>query len=342
VAGGHEEREHTLQQLLVEMDGFDTRKGVIIMAATNRPEILDPALLRPGRFDRHILVDRPDIRGREEILRVHCKRIVLAEHVEIKILAARTPGFVGADLANVVNEAALLAARHDKRAVDMDDFEEAINRVVAGLEKKRRVMSRHEQEVIAYHESGHALVAESLPHTDPVHRISIIPRGIAALGYTLQLPTQDRYLLTRSELIERLTVLLAGRAAEELVFEEISTGAQDDLERATHMARSMVAAYGMSEKLGPMTYGAGKRPQFLEEALPFPHFEVSEETVREIDEEVRGLIGNARTRAREILEGQRETLNTLAQLLLEKETIEGDELRALIGARAKTPPENPA
>jgi cell division protease FtsH len=224
----------------------------------------------------------------------------------------------------------------------MDDFEEAINRVVAGLEKKRRVMSRHEQEVIAYHESGHALVAESLPHTDPVHRISIIPRGIAALGYTLQLPTQDRYLLTRSELIERLTVLLAGRAAEELVFEEISTGAQDDLERATHMARSMVAAYGMSEKLGPMTYGAGKRPQFLEEALPFPHFEVSEETVREIDEEVRGLIGNARTRAREILEGQRETLNTLAQLLLEKETIEGDELRALIGARAKTPPENPA
>jgi cell division protease FtsH len=332
VAGGHEEREHTLQQLLVEMDGFDTRKGVILMAATNRPEILDPALLRPGRFDRHILVDRPDIRGREEILRVHCKHIVLAEGLDIQVLAARTPGFVGADLANVVNEAALLAARRNKNAVDMDDFEEAINRVVAGLEKKRRVMSKHEQEVIAYHESGHALVAESLPHTDRVHRISIIPRGIAALGYTLQLPTQDRYLMTRTELLERLTVLLAGRAAEELVFEEVSTGAQDDLERATSMARSMVAAYGMSEKLGPMTYGGGKRPQFLEEALPFPRYEASEETVREIDQEVRSLIGQARDRAREILQGRRELLDKVARLLLEKETVEGDELRELIGA----------
>mgnify|MGYP005851387225 FL=1 len=331
VAGGHEEREHTLQQLLVEMDGFDTRKGVILMAATNRPEILDPALLRPGRFDRHILVDRPDIRGREEILRVHCKRIVLAEGLDIRLLAARTPGFVGADLANVVNEAALLAARRDKQAVDMDDFEEAINRVVAGLEKKRRVMSRHEQEVIAYHESGHALVAETLPHTDRVHRISIIPRGIAALGYTLQLPTQDRYLMTRTEMLERLTVLLAGRAAEELVFDEVSTGAQDDLERATHMARSMVATYGMSEKLGPMTYGAGKRPQFLEDALPFPRHEAAEETVREIDQEVRALLGQARSRAREILESRRTVLDTLAHLLLEKETIEGEELRRLIG-----------
>lgn len=338
VAGGHEEREHTLQQLLVEMDGFDTRKGVILMAATNRPEILDPALLRPGRFDRHILVDRPDIRGREEILRVHCKRIVLAEGLDIRLLAARTPGFVGADLANVVNEAALLAARRDKRAVDMDDFEEAINRVVAGLEKKRRVMSRHEQEVIAYHESGHALVAETLPHTDRVHRISIIPRGIAALGYTLQLPTQDRYLMSRTEMLERLTVLLAGRAAEELVFDEVSTGAQDDLERATHMARSMVAAYGMSEKLGPMTYGAGKRPQFLEDALPFPRHEAAEETVREIDQEVRALLGQARNRAREILESKRAVLDTLARLLLEKETIEGEELRRLIGSQPDSGP----
>jgi cell division protease FtsH len=330
-AGGHEEREHTLQQLLVEMDGFDTRKGVIIMAATNRPEILDPALLRPGRFDRHILVDRPDIRGREEILAVHCKRVVLAAGMDIKVLAARTPGFVGADLANVVNEAALLAARHGKSAVDMDDFEEAINRVIAGLEKKRRVMSRQEQEVIAYHESGHALVAETLPHTDRVHRISIIPRGIAALGYTLQLPTQDRYLMTRTELLERLTVLLAGRAAEELAFAEVSTGAQDDLERATSMARSMVTAYGMSEKLGPMTYGAGKRPQFLEEALPFPRYEVSEDTAREIDQEVRALVGDARNEAKSILEARRETLDALARLLLEKETIEGDELRRVIG-----------
>lgn len=336
VAGGHEEREHTLQQLLVEMDGFDTRKGVIIMAATNRPEILDPALLRPGRFDRHVLVDRPDIRGREDILRVHCKRIKLAQDVDIKVLAARTTGFVGADLANVVNEAALLAARHNKQAVEMEDFEEAINRLIAGLEKKRRVMSQKEQEVIAYHESGHALVAESLPHTDRVHRISIIPRGIAALGYTLQLPTQDRYLMTRSELLDRLTVFLAGRTAEELVFEEISTGAQDDLERATSMARSMVAAYGMSDKLGPMTYGPGKRPQFLEEVMPLYGREISEETAREIDQEVRTLMTEAHRRAHTILEAQRDILDTLAHKLLEKETIEGDELREIISTMRQT------
>ena len=337
LAGGHEEREHTLQQLLVEIDGFDTRKGVIIMAATNRPEILDPALLRPGRFDRHILVDRPDIRGREDILQVHCKQIKLAQGVDIRVLASRTPGFVGADLANVVNEAALLAARHNKDAVEMGDFEEAINRLVAGLEKKRRVMSRHEQEVIAYHESGHALAAESLPHTDRVHRISIIPRGIAALGYTLQLPTQDRYLMTRSELADRLTVLLAGRSAEELVFEEISTGAQDDLERATAMARSMVAAYGMSDKLGPATYGGAKRPQFLEEALPVLGHEVSEETIREIDQEVRALMEQAHARARDILGTQRETLDILAHKLLEQETLEGDEVRRIIAARRNQP-----
>ena len=332
VSGGHEEREHTLQQLLVEMDGFDTRKGVIIMAATNRPEILDPALLRPGRFDRHILVDRPDIRGREDILSVHCKHVTLGQNVDIKVLAARTPGFVGADLANVVNEAALLAARYNKPAVEMSDFEEAINRLVAGLEKKRRVMSKHEQEVIAYHESGHALVAESLPHTDPVHRISIIPRGIAALGYTLQLPTEDRYLMTRSELLDRMTVALAGRSAEELVFQEISTGAQDDLERATRMARSMVTSYGMSEKLGPMTYGQGKQPQFMEDAFPIPRHEVSEETVREIDQEVRTLITGAHERATEVLQAQRKTLDMLAHKLLEQETIEGDELRRMISA----------
>jgi len=330
VSGGHEEREHTLQQLLVEMDGFDTRKGVIIMAATNRPEILDPALLRPGRFDRHILVDRPDIRGREEILRVHCQRVKLAADVDLKVLAARTPGFVGADLANVVNEAALLAARQDKAAVEMADFEEAINRVVAGLQKKRRVMRRHEQEVIAYHESGHALVAESLPHADRVHRISIIPRGIAALGYTLQLPTEDRYLVTRAELLDRLTVLLAGRAAEELVFQEMSTGAQDDLARATDIARRMVMQYGMSETLGPQTYEQGPPSLFLEPTLPRPPLAVSEETARDIDREVRRLIAEAHERAGKILAAQRTTLDRLAHLLLERETVEGDELRAMM------------
>jgi cell division protease FtsH len=332
VSGGHEEREQTLNQLLAEMDGFDTQKGVIILAATNRPEILDPALLRPGRFDRHILVDRPDIRGREEILQVHCQRIRLAPEVDLKLLAARTPGFVGADLANVVNEAALLAARQNKEAVEMADFEEAINRVVAGLQKKRRVMSRQELEIIAYHESGHALVAESLPHVDRVHRISIIPRGIAALGYTLQLPTQDRYLITRSELLDRLTVLMGGRTAEELVFQEISTGAQDDLARATDIARSMVLQYGMSETLGPQTYEQGHPSLFLDPTLPRPRLEVSEETCRDIDREVHTLIAEAHERAHKILGAQRAILETLAHLLLERETIEGDELRAMMQA----------
>ncbi|HSF31845.1 MAG TPA: ATP-dependent zinc metalloprotease FtsH [Candidatus Tectomicrobia bacterium] len=330
ISGGHEEREHTLQQLLVEMDGFDTRKGVIIMAATNRPEILDPALLRPGRFDRHVLVDRPDIRGREDILQVHTRQVILAPTVDLKVLAARTPGFVGADLANVVNEAALLAARQNKTAVEMADFEEAINRVVAGLQKKRRVISQRELQVIAYHESGHALVAESLPHTDRVHRISIIPRGIAALGYTLQLPTEDRYLMTRSELLNRLIVLLGGRTAEELVFQEISTGAQDDLARATNIARSMVLEYGMSEKLGPLTYEQGQRPIFIDPTTPLPRVEVSEETAREIDREVRALVNEAHERARATLKGRRTTLDILAKTLLEKETIEGDELRDIM------------
>ena len=332
IAGGHEEREHTLQQLLVEMDGFDTHKGVIIMAATNRPEILDPALLRPGRFDRHILVDRPDIRGREDILQVHCKGIKLAPDVNLKVLAGRTTGFVGADLANIVNEAALLAARHSKDAVEMTDFEEAINRIITGLEKKRRVMNPREQEFVAYHESGHALVAESLPHADPVHRVSIIPRGIAALGYTLQLPTQDRYVITRSELLDRLTILLGGRTAEEMVFQEVSTGAHDDLTKATDIARSMVMAYGMSEQLGPITYEQGQRPMFLEPGMPTPRSEISEETAREIDCEVRKLITQAHTRAREILQARRSILDTLAHRLLEKETVEGDELRAIIAA----------
>ena len=261
---GHDEREQTLNQLLVEMDGFDSRKGVIILAATNRPEILDSALLRPGRFDRQVLVDRPDLNGREAILRLHAQHVQLSPKVDLRTIAQRTPGFVGADLANVVNEAALLAARKDKDAVEMQDFEEAIDRVVAGLEKKNRILSDKEKEIVAYHESGHALVAASLPNTDPVHRISIIPRGIAALGYTLQLPTEDRYLMTRSELLDKLAVLFGGRVAEELVFDEISTGAHNDLTRATDIARRMVIEYGMSPKFGPLAFEAKRGPVFLD------------------------------------------------------------------------------
>ena len=267
---GPEERENTLNQLLSEMDGFDTRKGVIIMAATNRPEILDPALIRPGRFDRHILVDRPSLMGREEILRIHCRQIKLSPTVDLKTLAARTPGMVGSDLANIVNEAALLAARKNKEAVEMDDFEEAIDRVVAGLEKRNRVMNPREKEIVAYHESGHALVAEALPTTDKVHRVSIIPRGIGALGYTMQLPTEDRYLMTKTELEDRMAVMLGGRAAEELVFQEISTGAQNDLYRATDIARSMVREYGMSEKLGPSPSSGSGGPCSWKASCPPP------------------------------------------------------------------------
>jgi cell division protease FtsH len=331
IGGGHEERENTLNQLLAEMDGFDTQKGVIIMAATNRPEILDLALLRPGRFDRHILVDRPDIKGREDILKVHTKGVKLAEGIDLKILAARTPGFAGADLANVVNEAALLAARRNKKSVEMNDFEESISRSVAGLEKKRRVMSKKEQEIIAYHESGHALVAESVPHADKVHRISIIPRGIAALGYTLQLPTEDRYLVTRSELMDKLAVLLGGRVAEETVFKEVSTGAQNDLEKASNIARSMVKEFGMSERLGPITFERERRPLFLELG-GLPKSEFSEETAKIIDEEVKKIMSDTYTRVKEIIAKKRDKLDILAKLLLEKEVIEGDELRKIINS----------
>lgn len=334
MAGGNEERENTLNQLLVEMDGFDTRKGVIIMAATNRPEILDSALLRPGRFDRHILVDRPDIRGREEILKVHCKNIKQSKDIDIKIIAARTPGFAGADLANVVNEAALLAARMGKDAVELDDFEEAINRVVAGLEKKKKVMNKREQEIVAHHESGHAIVAEIVPGADKVHRVSIIPRGIAALGYTLQLPTEDRYLLTRSELLDRLAVLLGGRAAEEMIFHEVSTGAQNDLEKATDIAMSMVREYGMSEKLGPITFRR-KKPQFLE--LGIPSRESSEEISKEIDTEVKKIILDAYARVKDILQENKDKLQALAKLLLEKEVIDGEELRKIMARNISKP-----
>jgi cell division protease FtsH len=329
VFGGDQERDQTLNQLLAEMDGFDTRKGVIIMAATNRPEVLDPALLRPGRFDRQIVVDRPDLKGREEILKVHLKNVKVAEGMDIRVLAARTPGFVGADLANIVNEAALLSARKGKDAVGMDEFEEAIDRVIAGLEKKKRVMSKKEKEITAFHESGHALVAEFLPDADKIHKVSIIPRGVAALGYTLQLPTEDRYLLTKSELLDKLSVLLGGRVAEELIFNEISTGAQNDLMRATDIARSMVKEYGMSEKLGLVTFEKERRPLFLD--VPgVPSREYSEEIAREIDREVKRIIDEAYEKVKGILSEHRDILERLAKRLLEKEVVEKEELKGIV------------
>ena len=293
--GGHDEQEQTLNQLLVEMDGFETNKGVIIMAATNRPEILDPALLRPGRSDRQVLVDRPDINGREAILKIHYRNVRLGPDVDLRVIAGRTPGFVGADLANIINEAALLAARFNKETVDAMDFDEAIDRVVGGLQKKSRVMNAKEKDIVTYHESGHAIVAESVEHADPVHKISIIPRGIAALGYTQQQPTEDRYLMTRSELLDRLAVLLGGRVAEEIVFEEISTGAQNDLQRATDIARSMVAEYGMSERLGLVTYERAAQPTFLPAGYS-PTKTYSEEKACEIDAEVNRLVEEAHQR----------------------------------------------
>ncbi len=331
MAGAHEEREQTLNQLLAEMDGFDPRKGVIIMAATNRPEILDPALLRPGRFDRHVLVDRPNIKDREDILKIHIRGVKLSKDVDISVLAARTPGFVGADLANIVNEAALLAARKNKTEVDMTDFEAAIDRIVAGLEKKRRVMNKKEKETVAYHECGHTIVAELLPSTDPVHRVSIVQRGIAALGYTLQLPIEDRYLMTKTELQDKLCVMLGGRVAEEIIFHEVSTGAQNDLQRAAVIARSMVTEYGMTEKFGPLTFEKERRPMFLDIGLPSGAKEYSEETAREIDEEVKRLIDSAYKKVREILGANQDKLRILAAALLEKETIEGDDIRKILG-----------
>jgi cell division protease FtsH len=328
--GGHDEREQTLNQLLVEMDGFDTKKGVILMAATNRPEILDPALLRPGRFDRHILVDRPDIKGRQAILEVHAKGVKLGPDVDFKALAGMTPGFVGADLANVINEGALLAVRRNKKAVGMAEMEEAIERIVAGLEKKTRVMNAQERRIVAFHELGHALVALTVPHADPVQKVSIIPRGIAALGYTLQRPTEDRYLMTKSELIDKLTMLLGGRVAEELTFDEVSTGAQNDLVKATDIARSMVTEYGMSESLGLVAFDRGREALYLQtQAFP-PSPEYSEETSREIDAEIKRIVDEAHQRAREILKEKKAILDKVAQVLLEKEVIAGDELKQLV------------
>ncbi len=329
----NDEREQTLNQLLAEMDGFDPNQGVIIMAATNRPEILDAALLRPGRFDRQILVDRPDIKGRTKILQLHAKKVKLSPNLDLAIVAAKTPGFVGADLANIVNEAALLAARQDKESIEMVEFDEAIERVVAGLQKKSHVINPKEKKIVAYHESGHALVAELVPGADPVSKISIIPRGIAALGYTSQLPTEDRYLLTRSELLARICVLLGGRVAEEIVFGDISTGAQNDLQRATEIARTMITQFGMSEKLGLASLEGARTATFL--TVPtHSSKEYSEETARLIDEEVKQILTEAHTRAQDLLISRRAALEELAKLLLQKEVVDRPALQAILKVRS--------
>jgi cell division protease FtsH len=327
--GGHDEREQTLNQLLAEMDGFDSSKGVIIMAATNRPEVLDQALLRPGRFDRQVVVDKPDVRGREAILRLHARAVVLAPGVDLSVIAARTPGFAGADLANIVNEAALLAARKEKNAVEMADFEEAIDRVVAGLEKKSRVLSDKERDIVAHHEMGHALVASSVAHADPVHKVTIIPRGVAALGMTYQLPTEDRFLLTRSELEDRIAVLLGGRVAEELVYGEVSTGAHNDLERATELGRLMVTKYGMSERLGLATYGE-RSPLFLRGVPGMAEREYSDATARAIDEEVRTILDRTHDRVHGVLTSKKAILVYAAAELKRVETLEGEPLKRLL------------
>jgi cell division protease FtsH len=336
--GSHDEREQTLNQLLVEMDGFDASKGVIIMAATNRPDVLDPALLRPGRFDRQVVVDRPDLKGREAILQVHARGVALGDDVDLQVIAARTPGFTGADLANVVNEAALLAARREKDAVGMSELEEAIDRVVAGLERKSRVMSDKEREIVAFHEMGHALVALTVTNADPVHRVSIIPRGAAALGMTMQRPLEDRYLMTEPELKDRLAILLGGRMAEQLAFGQVSTGAQNDLERSTEIARAMVAEYGMSPKLGPLSFGHdGFRNPEGRLLFPSERSEMSEDTARVIDQEVSRIISEARDRAQEILDGKKTLLDRLAKLLMVREVLEGKELEAFVDGEAEIP-----
>ena len=338
VVGGHDEREQTLNALLVEMDGFGSNSGVIVMAATNRPETLDPALLRPGRFDRHVLVDRPDVRGREEILKVHVQEVKLDSAVNLKEVASITSGFVGADLANLVNEAALLAARKGKSTVGMEEFNEGVERVTAGLEKRKRVIHVEEKQRVAYHESGHALVAYSLPNTDPVHKVSIIPRGLAALGYTMQRPEDDRYLMTQAELESRIQVLLAGTITEEMVYDDVSTGAQNDLERASEIARSMVMDYGMS-RLGRVNYRESNRSPFLagsgaDLSRPRGH---SEQTAREIDEEVKRIVDESIEKARHILETRRASLEALTKRLIEKEVIDADELKEIIEQSSPSP-----
>ncbi|MGH2811710.1 MAG: ATP-dependent zinc metalloprotease FtsH [Actinomycetota bacterium] len=336
LGGGHDEREQTLNQLLVEMDGFDTRTGVILMAATNRPDILDPALLRPGRFDRQIVIDRPDLKGREQVLKVHARGKPLAEGVSLDVVARRTPGFTGADLANVINEAALLAAMRSKKTITNFELEEAIDRVIAGPERKSRVISNKEKQVIAYHEAGHALVSWALPNADPVHKVSIISRG-RALGYTLTLPLEDRFLATRSELIDELAMLLGGRVAEELVFNDPTTGAQDDLERGTKIARKMVCEYGMSERLGPVALGEKVDQPFIGRDLA-AHPDYSDQIAAEIDVEIRRLLDEAHEEAWEICTTYRKQLDAMVAALIEKESLEKEEVEKLLSEVPKRAP----
>jgi cell division protease FtsH len=352
IMGGHDEREQTLNQLLAEMDGFDARASLIVMGATNRPEILDPALLRPGRFDRQVLVDRPDKRGREKILQIHAKNVKLGPDVDLRAIAARTPGFAGADLANVVNEAALLAARRNKNFVTRSEFEEAIERVVAGLEKKSRRINEREKEIVAFHEAGHALVSWMLPYADRVSKVSIIPRGLGALGYTLQLPIEDRYLLTRSELRDRMAGLMGGRVAEEEVFGEPSTGASNDLQHATGLARMMVRDYGMSQALGPVSLGDQGGPGFLGMKGLEPRA-YSDQTALEVDREVQTMVLEAQERARDLVRQNRDKLDMMAARLLTAEVVEEEEIQRLWGPKvvrpgtiesrghAEAPPESP-
>ena len=328
LGGGHDEREQTLNQLLVEMDGFETNEGVILIAATNRPDVLDPALLRPGRFDRQVVVARPDVKGREEILRVHSRRIPLAPNVELKVLARGTPGFSGADLANLVNESALLAARQDKKIVEMSDFENAKDKVLMGVERRSMIISDEEKKTIAYHEAGHALVADLLPGADPLHKVTIIPRG-RALGLTQQLPTDDKYNYSREYLIDRITILLGGRTAEEVVFQQRTTGAGDDLEKATEMARKMVCEWGMSDKMGPLTFGKSEEHIFLGREMSRAK-DYSEDTAILIDSEIKRIVTDCAGRARQMIETNLEKLHTLARALLERESLDGEEIARLL------------
>jgi cell division protease FtsH len=333
LGGGHDEREQTLNQLLVEMDGFETNEGVILIAATNRPDVLDPALLRPGRFDRQVVVARPDVKGREEILRVHARRIPLAPGVDLKVLARGTPGFSGADLANLVNEAALLAARQGKKLVEMLDFENAKDKVLMGVERRSMIISEEEKRTIAYHEAGHALVAQLLPGADPVHKVTIIPRG-RALGLTQQLPTDDKYNYSKDYLLNRITILLGGRAAEEMVLNQQTTGAGDDLEKATEMARKMVCEWGMSEKLGPLTFGKREEHIFLGREFA-RHQDYSEDTAIQIDSEVKRIVIDCAARARRILEEKLAKLHGLAQALLEHESLDGEQIARILAGTPK-------
>jgi len=331
LGGGHDEREQTLNQLLVEMDGFETNEGVILIAATNRPDVLDPALLRPGRFDRQVVVARPDVKGREEILKVHTRRIPLAAKVDLMVLARGTSGFSGADLANLANEAALLAARQDKKTVEMIDFENAKDKVLMGVERRSMIIPEAEKRTTAYHEGGHALVAYLLPGADPLHKVTIIPRG-RALGLTMQLPTDDRYSYSKEFLVNRITIMLGGRAAEEVVFQQQTTGAGDDLEKATEMARKMVCEWGMSDKMGPLTFGKAEEHVFLGREMSRPK-DYSEETAVLIDSEIKRIVTDCASRARQLLESNLEKLHVLARALLERETLDGEEINRVLLAR---------